>query len=94
MGRAKTAKRPPILDQTVSDMPAIRLKAGRFLLELGLDTWQVKWDEVYRYIVLHWEMSRGIMINLESKASGNPALGCSYVAFIPIWRRSEFTFGG
>jgi len=93
MGRAKPAKRPPILDQKVSDMPAIRLKEARFFLGLGMTKWRVKGDEVYRYIVLHWEMSRGIMVNLESKASGNPALGCSYVAFIPIWRRSEFTLG-
>jgi len=50
----------------MSDCPAIRLKDGRFFLGLGIDKWRVKWDEVYRYTVLHWETSRGVMINLES----------------------------
>jgi len=66
MKRERTGKRPPVRDREVTDMPAIRLREGRFLLGLGNDRWREKWDEVYQYIVLHWETTNCVMMNLES----------------------------
>jgi len=50
----------------VTDMPAIRLTDGRHIPGVCRHTWRKKWNEVYRFIVLHWETTKGIVINLES----------------------------
>jgi hypothetical protein len=50
----------------IIDQPSIWFNEGRYFLDIGKKKWRQKWEEVYKYEVLHWEGIKGVRINLDS----------------------------
>jgi len=54
-------------DKEAADLPTIWMVEGRFMLDCGLKTWRRRWEEVYKYEVVHWKTVRGTRLNLDQK---------------------------
>jgi hypothetical protein len=65
--RVKTdMRRQEARDQEITDQPSIWLAEGRYFLGISERLWRIAWEQVYKFIVYHWQTKKGMRLNLES----------------------------